>query len=164
MPTAHCLPADGKASISYSKTSPGRFPKEIARIEPPVIKEEQPLTDSYCEYIDLENSATAEALRASGIRKCDIKVRFTTGKDGKPTSMNIASCNVTTAGNATPADIEQIKATAAAATIEHIAGKQWHTERKTLYDAHIIYHYGPSMEIASNSAQLPLIAGATAIR
>ena len=164
MPTAHCLPADGKASISYSKASPGRFPKEIARIEPPVIKEEQPLTDSYCEYIDLENSATAEALRASGIRKCDIKVRFTTGKDGKPTSMNIASCNVTTAGNATPADIEQIKATAAAATIEHIAGKQWHTERKTLYDAHIIYHYGPSMEIASNSAQLPLIAGATAIR
>ena len=159
-----CLPATGKATISYSNTAPKRLPKEIAKIELPVIEEEQLITDSYCEYIDLENSPAAETLRASGIRKCDIKVNFTTGKDGKPGNMSIASCNVTAPGNTTPAYIEQIKATATAATIEHIAGKQWYAERKTRYNAHIIYHYGPSMEIAGNNHRLPLMAGATAIR
>ena len=159
-----CLPATGKATIAYSNTAPKRLPKEIAKIELPVIEEEQLFTDSYCEYIDLENSATAETLRASGIRKCDIKVNFTTGKDGKPGNMSIASCNVIAPGNTTPADIEQIKATATAATIEYIAGKQWYTGQKTRYNAHIIYHYGPSMEIAGNNSSLPLMAGATAIR
>ena len=159
-----CLPATGKATIAYKKTPSKRLPKEIAKIELPVIEEEQLFTDSYCEYIDLENSPAAEALRASGIRKCDIKVNFTTGKDGKPGNMSIASCNVTAPGSTTPADIEQIKATATAATIEHIAGKLWHAGQKTRYDAHIIYHYGPSMEIAGNNSSLPLMAGATAIR
>ena len=159
-----CLPADGRATIAYEKTPSERLPKKIARIELPAFEEELLITDSYCEYIDLENSATAEALRASGIRKCDIKVNFTTGKDGKPGNMSIASCNVTTPGNITPSDIEQIKATATAAVIGHIAGKQWYADRKTRYNAHIIYHYGPSMEIAGNNALLPLMAGATAIR
>ena len=159
-----CLPVTGKATIAYSNTAPKRLPKEIARIELPAFEEEQLFTDSYCEYIDLENSPAAEALRASGIRKCDIKVNFTTGKDGKPGNMSIASCNVTAPGNTTPAYIEQIKATATAATIEHITGKQWHAGQKTRYDAHIIYHYGPSMEIAGNNSSLPLMAGATAIR
>ena len=159
-----CLPVAGKATIAYEKTLPRRLPKEIARIELPVIEEEQLFTDNYCEYIDLENSIAAETLRASGIRKCDIKVNFTTGKDGKPGNMSIASCNVTAPGSTTPADIEQIKATATAATIEYIAGKQWYTGQKTRYDAHIIYHYGPSMEIAGNNSSLPLMAGATAIR
>jgi hypothetical protein len=158
------LPATGKATIAYSNTAPKRLPKEIARIELPAFEEELLITDSYCEYIDLENSATAEALRASGIRKCDIKVNFTTGKDGKPGNMSIASCNVSTTGHITPADIEQIKATATATAIGHIAGKQWYAERKTRYNAHIIYHYGPSMEIAGNNSNLPLMAGATAIR
>ena len=158
------MPVAGKATIAYSNTAPKRLPKEIAKIELPVIEEEQLITDSYCEYIDLENSPAAETLRASGIRKCDIKVNFTTGKDGKPGNMSIASCNVTAPGNTTPAYIEQIKATATAATIEHIAGKQWYAERKTRYNAHIIYHYGPSMEIAGNNHRLPLMAGATAIR
>ena len=76
-----CLPVTGKATIAYSNTAPKRLPKEIAKIELPVIEEEQLFTDSYCEYIDLENSPAAEALRASGIRKCDIKVNFTTGKE-----------------------------------------------------------------------------------
>ena len=159
-----CLPVAGKATIAYEKTPPRRLPKEIARIELPVFEEEQLFTDSYCEYIDLENSIAAETLRASGIRKCDIKVNFTTSKDGKPGNMSIASCNVTAPGSTTPADIEQIKATATAATIEYIAGKQWYTGQKTRYDAHIIYHYGPSMEIAGNNSSLPLLAGATAIR
>ena len=159
-----CLPAAGKATIAYKKTSPKRLPKEIAKIEPPVIKEEQMFADSYCEYIDLRNTPAADTLCASGIRKCDIKVRFITGKDGKAGNISIASCNVSTTGNTTPADIEQIKATATAATIRYLAGKQWHTDRKTQYDAHIIYHYGPSMEIAGKNAQLPLMAGATAIR
>ena len=159
-----CLPATGKVTIAYSNTAPKRLPKEIAKIELPVIEEEQLFTDSYCEYIDIENSATAEALRASGIRKCDIKVNFTTGKDGKPGNMSIASCNVSTTGSITPPDIEQIKATATATAIGHIAGKQWYAEKKTRYNAHIIYHYGPSMEIAGNNSNLPLMAGATAIR
>lgn len=159
-----CLPAGGKATIAYKKTPPRRLPKEIARIELPVFEEELLITDSYCEYIDLENSIAAETLRASGIRKCDIKVNFTTGKDGKPGNMSIASCNVSTTGNITPADIEQIKATATATAIGHIAGKQWYAERKTRYNAHIIYHYGPSMEITGNNSNLPLMAGATAIR
>ena len=163
-PYIACQPADGKATITYSKVSPKRLPKEIARIEPPVIKEEQQFADSYCEYIDLENFPNAEALRTSGIRKCDIKVRFTTDRDGKPDNMSIASCNVSTTGNITPADIEQIKATAATAAIGHLTGKQWQTDRKTRYDAHIIFHYGPSMEIAGNNSNLPLMAGATAIR
>jgi hypothetical protein len=158
------LPATGKATIAYEKTPSERLPKEIARIELPAFEEELLITDSYCEYIDLENSATAEALRASGIRKCDIKVNFTTGKDGKPGNMSIASCNVSTTGNITPSDIEQIKATATATAIGHIAGKQWYAERKTRYNAHIIYHYGPSMEITGNNSNLPLMAGATAIR
>lgn len=158
-----CLPATGKANIAYEKTPSKRLPKEIARIEPPVIEEEQPFSDSYCEYIDIESS-TGEALKTSGIRKCDVRVLFTTGKDGKPGNLSIASCNVTAPGNTTPADIEQIKATATAVTIEHIAGKQWHARQKTRYDAHIIYHYGPSMEIAGNNSSLPLMAGATAIR
>ena len=159
-----CLPATGKATIAYSNTAPKRLPKEIARIELPAFEKELLITDSYCEYIDLENSVAAEALRASGIRKCDIKVNFTTGKDGKPGNMSIASCNVSTTDNITPADIEQIKATATAAAIGHIAGKQWYAERKTRYNAHIIYHYGPSMEITGNNSNLPLMAGATAIR
>ena len=159
-----CLPAAGKATIAYEKTPPRRLPKEIARIELPVFEEELLITDSYCEYIDLENSIAAETLRASGIRKCDIKVNFTTSKDGKPGNMSIASCNVTTPGSTTQADIEQIKATATAATIEYIAGKQWYTGQKTRYKAHIIYYYGPSMEIAGNNTRLPLMAGATAIR
>ena len=159
-----CVPAAGRATIAYKKTSPKRLPKEIAKIEPPVIKEEQMFADSYCEYIDLRNTPAADTLCASGIRKCDIKVRFITGKDGKAGNISIASCNVSTTGNTTPADIEQIKATATAATIRYLAGKQWHTDRKTQYDAHIIYHYGPSMEIAGKNAQLPLMAGATAIR
>ena len=159
-----CLPADGRATIAYEKTPSERLPKKIARIELPAFEEELLITDSYCEYIDLENSATAEALRASGIRKCDIKVNFTIGKDGKPGNMSIASCNVTTPGSTTPADIEQIKTTATAAAIGHIAGKQWYAERKTRYNAHIIYHYGPSMEITGNNPRLPLMAGATAIR
>ena len=128
-----------------------------------MIEEEQPFSDSYCEYIDIESS-TGEALKTSGIRKCDVRVLFTTGKDGKPGNLSIASCNVTAPGNTTPADIEQIKATATAVTIEHIAGKQWHAGQKTRYDAHIIYHYGPSMEIAGNNSSLPLMAGTTAIR
>ena len=159
-----CLPVAGKATIAYEKTPPKRLPKKIARIELPVIEDEQLFTDNYCEYIDLENFPAAEALRASGIRKCDIKVNFTTGKDGKPGNMSIASCNVTAPGSTTPADIEQIKATATAATIEYIAGKQWYTGQKTRYNAHIIYHYGPSMEITGNNSSLPLMAGATAIR
>ena len=159
-----CLPVAGKATIAYEKTPPRRLPKKIARIELPAFEEELLITDSYCEYIDLENSPAAEALRASGIRKCDIKVNFTTGKDGKPGNMSIASCNVTTPGSTTPADIEQIKTTATAAAIGHIAGKQWYAERKTRYNAHIIYHYGPSMEITGNNSNLPLMAGATAIR
>ena len=159
-----CMPASGKATIAYSNTAPKRLPKEIARIELPAFEEELLITDSYCEYIDLENSIAAETLHASGIRKCDIKVNFTTGKDGKPGNMSIASCNVSTTDNIPPADIEQIKATATAAAIGHIAGKQWYAERKTRYNAHIIYHYGPSMEIAGNNSNLPLMAGATAIR
>lgn len=159
-----CLPVTGKATIAYEKTPSERLPKKIARIELPAFEEELLITDSYCEYIDLENSPAAEALRASGIRKCDIKVNFTTGKDGKPGNMSIASCNVTAPGSTTLADIEQIKATATAATIEHIAGKLWHAGQKTRYNAHIIYHYGPSMEIAGNNSSLPLMAGATAIR
>ena len=159
-----CMPATGKATIAYINTATKRLPKEIARIELPVFEEELLITDSYCEYIDLENSPAAEALRASGIRKCDIKVNFTTGKDGKPGNMSIASCNVSTTGNITPSDIEQIKATATATAIGHIAGKQWYAERKTRYNAHIIYHYGPSMEITGNNINLPLMAGATAIR
>ena len=159
-----CMPATGKATIAYINTATRRLPKEIARIELPAFEEELLITDSYCEYIDLENSIAAEALRACGIRKCDIKVNFTTGKDGKPGNMSIASCNVTAPGNTTPADIEQIKATAAATAIGHIAGKQWYAERKTRYNAHIIYHYGPSMEITGNNSNLPLMAGATAIR
>ncbi|MBQ2289638.1 MAG: M56 family metallopeptidase, partial [Bacteroidaceae bacterium] len=69
-----CMPASGKATIAYSNTAPKRLPKEIARIELPAFEEELLITDSYCEYIDLENSIAAEPLRASGIRKCDIKV------------------------------------------------------------------------------------------
>ena len=156
-------PADKMATIAYKKTAPKQLPREIARIEPPVIEEKQLFTDSYCEYIDLESSG-ARALRESGIRKCDIKVRFTTGKDGKPGNMSITACNVSRTGSTTPADIQQIKATAAATAIGHITGKQWQTDRKTRYDAHIIYHHGPSMEIAGNNAQLPLMSGATAIR
>ena len=163
-PYTACPPADRMATIAYKKTAPKRLPKEIARIELPAFEKELLITDSYCEYIDLENSVAAEALRESGIRKCDIKVNFTTGKDGKPGNMSIASCNVTTPGSTTPADIEQIKATAAATAIGHIAGKQWYAERKTRYNAHIIYHYGPSMEITGNNSNLPLMAGATAIR
>ena len=163
-PYTACPPADRMATIAYKKTAPKRLPKEIARIELPVFEEELLITDSYCEYIDLENSVAAEALRASGIRKCDIKVRFTIGKDGKPGNMGITACNVSTTGSTTPADIEQIKATAAATAIGHIAGKQWYAERKTRYNAHIIYHYGPSMEITGNNSNLPLMAGATAIR
>ena len=159
-----CLPALEKEGIAYVKYSPKRIPKTIEKIEPPVIREERLYADSYCEYIDLENSNVADALRASGIRKCDIKVRFTTSKDGKANDISIASCNVTTTGNATPTEIEQIKSTATAATIKHINGRQWHTDKKTQYDARIIYHYGPSMEIAGNNALLPLMAGSTAIR
>ena len=159
-----CVAAAGRATIAYKKTSPKRLPKEIAKIEPPVIKEEQMFADSYCEYIDLRNTPAADTLCASGIRKCDIKVRFITGKDGKAGNISIASCNVSTTGNTTPADIEQIKATATAATIRYLAGKQWYAERKTRYNAHIIYHYGPSMEITGNNPRLPLMAGATAIR
>ena len=159
-----CLPAVGKASIAYVKTSPTQMPKEIARIEPPMIKEERLLTDSYCEYIDLETHTVSETLKACGIRKCDIKVHFTTGKDGKATDLSIASCNITAPGNTALADIGQIKDIATAATIEHITGKQWYAERKTRYNAHIIYHYGPSMEITGNNSNLPLMAGATAIK
>ena len=162
-PYTACPPADRMATIAYKKTAPKRLPREIARIEPPVIEEERLYTDSYCVYIDLESSK-ANSLHTSGIRKCDIKVRFTTGKDGKPENISITGCNVSTTDRTTPADIQQIKATATAAAIGHITGKQWNTERKTRYDAHIIYHHGPSMEIAGSNAQLPLMAGATAIR
>ena len=133
-------------------------------IEPPVIEEEQLYTDNYCEYIDLENSTVAGTLKAKGIRKCDIKVRFTTRWDGTTNDVSITSCNISTPGNVTPDEIEQIKETAATATIEYIANKQWHKERKTRYNARIIYHYGPSMEIASNNTRHPLMAGTTAIR
>ena len=162
-PYTACPPADRMATIAYKKTAPKRLPKEIARIELPAFEKELLITDSYCVYIDLESSG-AGALRESGIRKCDIKVRFTIGKDGKPGNMGITACNVSTTGSTTPADIEQIKATAAATAIGHIAGKQWYAERKTRYNAHIIYHYGPSMEITGNNSNLPLMAGATAIR
>ena len=96
-----CLPVTGKATIAYEKAPSERLPKKIARIELPAFEKELLITDSYCEYIDLENSIAAETLRASGIRKCDIKVNFTTGKDGKPGNMSIASCNVTTPGSTT---------------------------------------------------------------
>ena len=128
-----------------------------------MIEVEKVYTDSYCEYIDIESSK-ANSLHTSGIRKCDIKVRFTIGKDGKPENISITGCNVSTTDRTTPADIQQIKATAAATAIGHIAGKQWYAERKTRYNAHIIYHYGPSMEITGNNSNLPLMAGATAIR
>lgn len=157
------LPAAGKAAIAYSKTLPTQFPKEIARIELPVIKEEQLFIDSYCEYIDI-SSALAGTLRESNIRKCDITVRFTTGKDGKPSNISITGCNVSTAGSTTPAEISQIKAIASTVTIEHITRKQWHTDGRTRYDAHIIFHHGPSLEITSNNTRLPLMAGATAIK
>ena len=158
-----CLPVTGKATIAYEKTPSERLPKKIARIELPAFEEEQLITDSYCEYIDIA-SPCADTLRDSGIRKCDIKVHFTTGKDGKPGNISIAGCNVSTAASTTPAEIAQIKAIATTATIRHITGKQWHTERRTRYDAHIIFHHGPSMEITSNNARLPLMAGATAIK
>ena len=164
IPTIICRPAVGKATIAHNKTSAKQLPKEISMIEPPVIEEEQLFTDNYCEYIDLENSTVAGTLKAKGIRKCDIKVRFTTRWDGTTNDVSITSCNISTPGNATPDEIEQIKETAATATIEYIANKQWHKERKTRYNARIIYHYGPSMEIASNNTRHPLMAGTTAIR
>ena len=164
IPTIICRPAVGKATIAHNKTSAKQLPKEISMIEPPVIEEEQLFTDNYCEYIDLENSTVAGTLKAKGIRKCDIKVRFTTRWDGTTNDVSITSCNISTPGNATPDEIEQIKETAATATIEYIANKQWHKERKTRYNARIIYHYGPSMEIASNNTRHPLLAGTTAIR
>lgn len=162
--TIICRPAVGKATIAHNKTSAKQLPKEISMIEPPVIEEEQLFTDNYCEYIDLENSTVAGTLKAKGIRKCDIKVRFTTRWDGTTNDVSITSCNISTPGNATPDEIEQIKETAATATIEYIANKQWHKERKTRYNARIIYHYGPSMEIASNNTRHPLMAGTTTIR
>ena len=164
IPTIICRPAVGKATIAHNKTSAKQLPKEISMIEPPVIEEEQLFTDNYCEYIDLENSTVAGTLKAKGIRKCDIKVRFTTRWDGTTNDVSITSCNISTPGNVTPDEIEQIKETAATATIEYIANKQWHKERKTRYNARIIYHYGPSMEIASNNTRHPLMAGTTAIR
>lgn len=158
-----CLPADGRATIAYEKTPSERLPKKIARIELPAFEEELLITDSYCEYIDIA-SPCVDTLRDSGIRKCDIKVHFTTGKDGKPGNISIAGCNVSTAASTTPAEIAQIKAIATTATIRHITGKQWHTERRTRYDAHIIFHHGPSMEITGNNSNQPLMAGATAIK
>lgn len=160
----NCRPANGKASIAYRQTAPLQVPSAIAPIEPPVIKEEKLLANSYCEYIDLDSSITGRTLKSSGMRKCDMKVRFTTNKDGKASNISIGSCNVCIPGNPSTADIERIKAAAATATIKHITAKQWHTGQKTQYDAQIIYHYGPALEIAGNSARLPLMAGATAIR
>ena len=164
MQAAICLPAAGKATIAYEKTPYKQLPKEIARIEPPEIEEEKAVAGKYIEYIDIESSTINDALKINGIKKCDIRICFTTGKAGIASNINIISCNVTAPGNTTPTDIEQIKTTATAAAIGNIARKHWHAEHKTQYDARIIYHYGPSMEIAGNNALLPLMAGATAIR
>ena len=164
MQAAICLPAAGKATIAYEKTPYKQLPKEIARIEPLEIEEEKAVAGKYIEYIDIESSTINDALKINGIKKCDIRICFTTGKAGIASNINIISCNVTAHGNTTPTDIEQIKTTATAAAIGNIARKHWHAEHKTQYDARIIYHDGPSMEIAGNNALLPLMAGATAIR
>ena len=153
-----------KVTIPYSRTSKPKAPKRIATIEVPEIKEVVLANESFCEYIDLGTSPACEALKATGLKKCDIKVRFTTGSDGRAKSIDFGSCNITAPGRSTPADIENIKKTATMTATRHITAKEWQTGGKTKYEAHIIFHYGPSMEIASNGSQLPLMAGATAIR
>ena len=161
---SHCIPVEEKATIPYSKTSHPKAPKRIASIEIAEIKETQLPDESFCEYIDLETSSVCEALKATGLKKCDMKVRFTTGSDGRAKSIHFGSCNVTTPGRATPAEIENIKTTATMVATRHITAKEWQTGGRTTYEAHMIFHHGPSMEIAGNNSSLPLMAGATAIR
>ena len=160
----HCIPIEGMLAIAYSKPLQPKVPRKIAAIEIPEIKEVVLLNESFCEYIDLETSPACEILRETGLKKCDIKVRFTTGSDGRTRSLDFGSCNITAQGHTTPAEIEKIKTTATTAATQHITAKKWQTGGKTTYEAHIIFHYGPSMEIVSNGSQLPLMAGATAIR
>ena len=160
----HCMPVEVKPTIPYSKPLPPKVPRKLAAVEIPEIKEVVLPNESFCEYIDLESSPVCEALRATGLKKCDIKVRFTTGNDGRTKSIDFGSCNITAPGHTTPADVENIKTTATTAATRHIIAKEWQTGGKTTYEAHIIFHYGPSMEIANNNSQLPLMAGAIAIR
>ena len=158
------MPIAEKVAIPYSKITKPKAPKKVAAIEQPEIKETILKNESFCEYIDLETSPACETLRETGLKKCDIRVRFTTGSDGRAKSLDFGSCNITAQGHTTPAEIEKIKTTATTAATQHITAKEWQTGGKTTYEAHIIYHYGPSMEIAGNNSSLPLMAGATAIR
>ena len=158
------MPIAEKVAIPYSKITKPKAPKKVAAIELPEIKETILKNESFCEYIDLETSPACETLRETGLKKCDIRVRFTTGSDGRAKSLDFGSCNITAQGHTTPAEIEKIKTTATTAATQHITAKEWQTGGKTTYEAHIIFHYGPSIEIVSNGSQLPLMAGATTIR
>ena len=158
------MPVAEIVTIPYGRLSKPKAPKKIAAIEVPEIKEAVLPDERFCEYIDLETSSVCEALKATGLKKCDMKVRFTTGSDGRAKSIYFGSCNVTTPGHSTPAEIENIKTTATMVATRHITAKEWQTGGRTTYEAHMIFHHGPSMEITNNSSQLPLMAGATAIR
>ncbi|MBQ5895690.1 MAG: M56 family metallopeptidase, partial [Bacteroidaceae bacterium] len=140
------MPVAEIVTIPYGRLAKPKAPKKIAAIEVPEIKEAVLPDERFCEYIDLETSSVCEALKATGLKKCDMKVRFTTGSDGRAKSIHFGSCNVTTPGRSTPAEIENIKTTATMVATRHITAKEWQTGGRTTYEAHMIFHHGPSME------------------
>lgn len=157
------IPAGQYTSIPYSNRAT-ILPARVAQIEFPDTDEGELRYDTFYEYIDIDNSHSAEALKATGIHKCDIRVRFTAGIDGRPSNIVTGNCNITAPAGTAPSDISIIKATAASAAIRHIATRQWHTGCRTEYDAYIIYHHGPASSIQGNLAQRTMMVGSTAIR
>lgn len=157
------IPAGQYTSIPYSNRAT-TLPARVAQIEFPDTDEGELRYDTFYEYIDIDNSHSAEALKATGIHKCDIRVRFTAGIDGRPSNIVTSNCNITAPAGTAPSDISRIKAAAASAAIRHIATRQWHTGCRTEYDAYIIYHHGPASSIQGNLAQRTMMVGSTAIR
>lgn len=157
------IPAGQYTSIPYSNRAT-TLPARVAQIEFPDTDEGELRYDTFYEYIDIDNSHSAEALKATGIHKCDIRVRFTSGIDGRPSNIVTSNCNITAPAGTAPSDISRIKAAAASAATRHIATQQWHTGYRTEYDAYIIYHHGPASSIQGNLAQRTMMVGSTAIR
>lgn len=157
------IPAGLYTPIPYSNRATP-LPSKVAHIDFPVADEGELRYDTFYEYIDIDSSSATEALKATGIHKCDIRVRFTAGIDGRPSNIVTGNCNITAPAGTAPSDISIIKAAAASAATRHIATRQWNTGNRTEYDAYIIYHHGPSSSIQGNLAQHTMMVGSTAIR
>lgn len=126
--------------------------------------------ETFYEYRNIKELPADNTSNCSSIRKCTVRMQFTTDSNGKASNITPKGCNISmNIGNGETTTIEEMQSTIIAATTLYIESKEWAPAIiageaiSTNYDAHIIYHNGETTAMTAKSTRKPLLIGSTPI-